>query len=121
MKNPATQQSKSAAVRARLHHPIIDSDGHTAEFEPALFDYLRDVGGRQAVERFKAAPDIPFSSLWHRLSLAERRPRRLPRPQGWVHPANNTLDTATSPPPKLLHKRLDELGLDFTALYPSVS
>jgi hypothetical protein len=29
--------SKSAAIRARLSHPIIDSDGHTAEFEPALF------------------------------------------------------------------------------------
>ena len=101
MKNPATQQSKSAAVRARLHHPIIDSDGHTAEFEPALFDYLRDVGGSQAVERFKAAPDIPFSSLWYRLSWAERRARRVPRAQWWVHPTKNTLDRATSSLPKL--------------------
>jgi len=38
MKGTDTQHSKSAAVRARLNHPIIDSDGHTAEFEPALFD-----------------------------------------------------------------------------------
>src|SRR5438105_864742 len=106
MKNLATQQSKSAAVRARLPHPIIDSDGHTAEFEPALFDYLRDVGGSTAVERFKAAPDIPFSSLWYRLSWAERRARRIPRAQWWVHPSKNTLDRATSSLPKLLHKRL---------------
>ena len=40
-----TGQSKSAAIRAKLSHPIIDSDGHTAEFEPALFDYFRDIGG----------------------------------------------------------------------------
>ena len=120
MKNLATQQSKSAAVRARLHHPIIDSDGHTAEFEPALFDYLRDVGGSTAVERFKAAPDIPFSSLWYRLSWAERRARRIPRAQWWVHPTKNTLDRATSSLPKLLHKRLDEMGLDFTVIYPSI-
>ena len=120
MKNPATQQSKSAAVRARLPHPIIDSDGHTAEFEPALFDYLRDVGGSTAVERFKAAPDIPFSSLWYRLSWAERRARRIPRAQWWVHPSKNTLDRATSSLPKLLHKRLDEMGLDFTVIYPSI-
>jgi hypothetical protein len=31
-----TQTSKSAAVRARLNHPVIDSDGHTVEFEPAF-------------------------------------------------------------------------------------
>jgi hypothetical protein len=37
--------SKSAAVRARLNHPVIDSDGHTVEFEPAFLDYLRQTGG----------------------------------------------------------------------------
>src|SRR5579883_2476141 len=42
--------SKSAAIRARLNHPIIDSDGHTAEFEPALFDYLREVGGSRMLD-----------------------------------------------------------------------
>ena len=41
-----TTESKSAAIRARLKYPIIDSDGHTAEFEPALFDYLRKCRGR---------------------------------------------------------------------------
>ena len=45
--------TQSAAIRAKLDHPIIDSDGHTAEFEPAVFDYLRDIGGSQAVERFQ--------------------------------------------------------------------
>ena len=96
MKGSHAQLSRSAAVRARLNHPVIDSDGHTAEFEPALFDYLREVGGSQIVERFKTAPDIPFSPLWHRLSPQERRERRVPRAQWWVHPTKNTLDRATS-------------------------
>lgn len=32
----ATHTSRSRAVRARLNHPVIDSDGHTVEFEPAV-------------------------------------------------------------------------------------
>lgn len=121
MQGTATQRSKSAALRARLTHPIIDSDGHTAEFEPALFDYMRAVGGSKIVERFKTAPDVPFSFQWYRLSWEERRARRTPRPHWWVHPTQNTLDRATSSLPKLLHKRLDEMGLDFTIIYPSIS
>jgi hypothetical protein len=31
-----TGKSKSAAVRARLTHPVIDSDGHMIEFEPGF-------------------------------------------------------------------------------------
>ena len=31
--------SKSARVRAKLNHPIIDTDGHTVEFTPVFFDY----------------------------------------------------------------------------------
>jgi hypothetical protein len=111
---------RSAAIRARLNHPIIDSDGHTAEFEPALFDYLRDVGGSRAVDRLLALPDSPFVFRWYRLTPAERRDQRQLRPHFWVHPAANTLDRATSSLPRLLHQRLDEMGLDFTIIYPSI-
>src|SRR5215204_5301480 len=115
-----THPSRSAEIRARLPHPIIDSDGHTAEFEPAFFDYLKNVAGGNAVEQLKAAPDVPFSFLWYRLSPQERRQRRIPRPHWWVHPTKNTLDRATSSLPKLLRERLDETGLDFTIIYPSM-
>jgi hypothetical protein len=49
--------SKSAAVRARLNHPVIDSDGHTVEFLPAVLDYLEQTGGwhGEDVHRCKAA------------------------------------------------------------------
>lgn len=116
----ATQVSKSAMVRSRLTHPIIDSDGHTAEFEPVWFDYMREIGGSKIVDRFKSAPDIPFSFQWYGLSWQERRERRVPRPHWWVHPTKNTLDRATSSLPKLLRDRLDEMGLDYTISYPSM-
>ena len=112
--------TRSAAIRAKLDHPIIDSDGHTAEFEPAVFDYLRDIGGSRAVERFQKAPDVPFRFGWYELSRQERRTLRAPRPHWWVHPTKNTLDRATSSLPRLLHRRLDETGLDFSVIYPSI-
>ena len=33
--------SPSATIRARLKHPVIDSDGHMIEFEPGFLDYLK--------------------------------------------------------------------------------
>jgi predicted TIM-barrel fold metal-dependent hydrolase len=115
----AEARSKSAAVRERLNHPIIDSDGHIAEFEPAFFDHLREVGGSRAVERLKSF-DSPISFRWYGMTAQEISDQRAPRPHWWVHPAGNTLDRATSSLPRLLHRRLDEMGLDFTIIYPSL-
>jgi predicted TIM-barrel fold metal-dependent hydrolase len=112
--------SRSAAIRAQLSHPIIDADGHTAEFEPMLIDYLRETAGANAVTRFKSSPVGPFSYRWHQLSSQERRAERTVRPLFWVHPTKNTLDRATSSLPKLLNERLDEFGIDFTVIYPSI-
>src|SRR3984957_1582958 len=105
--------SRSAAIRAKLDHPIIDSDGHVAEFEPEFFDYLKEVGGETAVHKLKALPDSPFSFRWYRLSEAERRAQRVPRPHWWVHPTLNTLDRATSSLPKLLYRRGGGKGGEF--------
>ena len=34
-----TYPSKSAEVRSKLDHPVIDSDGHMIEFEPGFLDW----------------------------------------------------------------------------------
>ena len=115
----AQVRSRSAAIRDRLNHPIIDSDGHTAEFEPAFFDYLNNVAGAGAVQRLRSL-DSPISFRWYRMTAQEIRDHRVPRPHWWVHPAANTIDRATSSLPRLLHQRLDEMGLDFTIVYPSL-
>jgi predicted TIM-barrel fold metal-dependent hydrolase len=118
MKNNA---SKSALLRARLNHPVIDVDGHTVEFTPAFFDYLRDVGGSSVVERYRAAGfGFGCAPDWYHLTPAERVRRRAARPPWWALPTRNTLDRATATLPKLLHERLDETGIDFTVLYPSL-
>jgi hypothetical protein len=111
--------TRSAQIRARVNHPIIDSDGHVVEFEPALLDYIRAVGGAAIVERYKLAWDTAFYFRWNHLTREERRDYRVPRPVWWPYPAKNTYDRATAALPKLLHQRLDEMGLDFVILNPS--
>jgi predicted TIM-barrel fold metal-dependent hydrolase len=118
-------RSKSAAVRARLSHPVIDSDGHTVEFEPAVMEYLQKVGGQKIVERYKSkrmegmASGLGGMLAWHRMTPEERRDRRATVPAWWALPAKNTLDRATSMLPTLLYERLDEMGIDLTVLYPT--
>jgi hypothetical protein len=41
----ANGRSRSLEIRQQLSHPILDADGHWLEFEPAVFDYLKDVAG----------------------------------------------------------------------------
>jgi predicted TIM-barrel fold metal-dependent hydrolase len=114
------QLSKSAAVRARLSHPIIDSDGHQVEPGPIFVDYLKDVGGVSMVERFKQATyDTSFSYDWPELTAAERHEQRAMRPTWWAIPSRNTRDLATAMFPKLFHERMEELGLDLSVVYPT--
>src|SRR5437899_6813319 len=106
--------SKSAALRAQLKHPVVDSDGHTVEFQPAFFDCLREVAGREIAGKFRLS-----GARWYRQSEAERRDHRTVRPPWWALPTRNTLDRATGTFPRLLHERLDETGIDFAVLYPT--
>jgi hypothetical protein len=65
--------SKSAKVRAKLNHPIIDTDGHTVEFTPVFFDYIKEVGGAGMIERYKKAVGSRANNRWAELSEEERR------------------------------------------------
>ncbi len=111
--------SKSARVRAKLNHPIIDTDGHTVEFTPVFFDYIKEVGGAGMIERYKKAVASRSNNRWMELSEEERRYTRATCPPWWARPAKNTLDRATASLPHLLYQRMDELGLDFAVLYPT--
>ena len=108
--------SKSAAVRARLDHPVIDGDGHWLEPLPIFLDYLKDVAGPSVVDKFvKRAKDV----TWYDLAPEERMRRRMHRPTWWGEPAN-TLDRATAMIPRLFYERLDDIGIDFCVLYTSL-
>ena len=116
----ANGRSKSLEIRQRLSHPILDADGHWLEFEPAVLDYLKEVAGADMVARYQSWQCNQSIGAWYRLSPDERRDMRALRPIWWGVPSKNTLDRATATLPKLLYERLDETGIDFTVLYPSL-
>jgi predicted TIM-barrel fold metal-dependent hydrolase len=111
--------SKSAQIRARLSHPIIDSDGHTIENSATLAEYIRSVAGPKTAERFTASGG-GYGAALRDLTLAEARDVGITRGPWWGMPAANTLDRATALLPKLLYERLDELGLDYSVLYTTL-
>jgi predicted TIM-barrel fold metal-dependent hydrolase len=110
------RDSKSAAVRRTLDHPVIDGDGHWLEPMPIFLDYLKGVGGPRLVDRFRSK-DIERG--WYAMTPEERRDRRVHRPTWWGEPTD-TLDRATAMVPKLFYERLDDFGIDFCLLYTSL-
>ena len=107
------------SIHARLQHPVIDSDGHWIEFEPAALDYLHHVGGTKIVERYQKVANQFGNKKWAQMSPEDRRERRMLQPAWWGVPTKNTRDRATAMLPKLLYERMDELGLDFSVMYPT--
>jgi predicted TIM-barrel fold metal-dependent hydrolase len=112
------QQTSSAAIRAKLRHPVVDADGHAVEYAPTYLDYLKQVAGPRVVERYVAKLD---AGGWYRLSPAQRRHGRVSRPASWALPAKNTLDRATAMLPRLFRARMDDFGLDFSIVYSSLA
>jgi hypothetical protein len=112
----------SAQVRARLQHPVIDIDGHMAEYFPTLAPYLEREGlslDHPSLGRL-LPPHGGTPRSWHEQTPEERAATRTPRGPWWSSPAKNTLDLATALFPELLYERLDELGFDFSVVYPSL-
>lgn len=46
-------KSPSAALRAKLAHPVVDGDAHVLEGEFVLRDFIKQVGGAKMLERFE--------------------------------------------------------------------
>ena len=116
--------TQAARVRAKLYHPMIDGDSHILEYTPVLRDFLREAGGDRAEGGFRAAmgrgffDDGPMG--WYEMSWEERRHRRAMRGPWWALPTRNTLDRCTSMLPRLYHERMDDFGIDFAVLYPTL-
>jgi hypothetical protein len=108
--------TRSARIRARLDHPVIDSDGHLIELTPVLHEYIRRVGGGDMVRAYRARKT---QNGWQDKSLDGRRAAGAAVQPWWALPARNTRDRATASLPRLLAERMDEMGLDFCVLYPT--
>jgi predicted TIM-barrel fold metal-dependent hydrolase len=110
-------RNQARKIHDSLKHPIIDADGHWAEFQPLMREEFRKIGGDTAVEALAVASQRIPNSL--SMSLDERRRRRIGQEAFWFLPTKNTLDRATAMMPRLLYERLDDLGLDFCVVYPT--
>ncbi len=101
------------ALRARLDHPVIDGDGHLIEPAPLYQHYLRKLGGRDLVERYqRELSEHPTGSRGNRDTGDMRG--------AWWGVGNNAYDLATVMAPRLLHQRLEEIGIDFAVMYPTL-
>ena len=120
-------------IRSRLSHPVIDADGHTVEYTPALESYIAAEGLTISLNNSFAASigptsyilernkrPAPFGFDWYRCSPEERYRRHMARPSWWGVPAKNTLDLATASFPTLLAQRLESFGIDFSIVYPTL-
>ncbi|NQV57597.1 MAG: amidohydrolase family protein, partial [Rhodospirillales bacterium] len=93
-----------ADIRAKLNHPVVDADAHMIETTFAVLDFLKQVGGADMAADYEKA-------------LAENANSK-DRGAVWVgNSGPASIDRATAMLPKLLHKRLDEAGIDFSVVY----
>ncbi|MEO5841920.1 MAG: amidohydrolase family protein [Acidimicrobiales bacterium] len=113
----------SARLRAKLQHPVIDGDGHYVDLRQPFHAYVRDHGAGELLEAynpFAGAPMSAFGKPWGQQTTEERHFTRNPAPPFWV-PPGDTDYFATVTIPKMYYERLDEAGIDFSVLYPTVS
>lgn len=113
---------EASEIRRQLGHPVLDADGHVLESAPLLADFLREEAGAAAADRFLAQSGFvtrPATDDYWSATEAQTRKTRRPAAPWWGSPTE-ALDRATAFLPALLAERLEELGLDFSIIYPSV-
>lgn len=111
--------SAAARIRRQLNHPVVDADGHWRELQPIFLDYLGQVAGGKVVDSYRKAAAAHYGFNWYKVTPEERSRQRMGRPPWWIMPTN-TYDRAASMIPALFQERLDDYGIDFALLYPSL-
>ncbi|QII86546.1 amidohydrolase family protein [Bordetella hinzii] len=116
--------SRSAAVKATLDYPVIDTDVHVNDYAPILEDYVQHYGGAKLVDALRRALGSRFATKaegrdWYAQTPEERQYHRTLRAPWWARVTRNTLDLATYTLPELLYERLAEQGSDYSVLFPN--
>jgi len=110
--------SASYEIRSQLDHPVIDADGHTSEYLPALGEYLREVGITSDFnELFRGV--LGAAADWYEHTPDERFRKHLTKSPWWTRPMRDARDRAAACFPRYLRERMDELGCDVSVVYPS--
>jgi predicted TIM-barrel fold metal-dependent hydrolase len=101
------------ALRGKLDHPVIDADGHMIEAAPLFHLYLKKTGGADMVDRYRREMQTHPSGSRANRDTGDMR-------GAWWGTSNDAYDLATVMAPKLLHQRLEEIGVDFAVMYPTL-
>jgi predicted TIM-barrel fold metal-dependent hydrolase len=109
---------KVTAIRERIGHPIIDSDGHLIEYLPLVRDFIVEEAGEDVAKGYDRSVKSALARAANP-SPEGRRQLGIHAVGVWGIPARNTLDRATVMLPELHYRRLDELGIDYAVLYPT--
>ena len=110
--------SEAATLRGRLSHPVIDADGHWLETGPVVVEALTKIGGDAARRGIQLNGERVRRSL--SMTPEERRHENVPQEAFWGAPTKNTKDRATAMLPALMYERLDEFGIDYAVLFPTM-
>ena len=118
--------SPSAAVKATLDHPVIDTDIHVNDYTPDVEDYVAKYGGPHLVDRLRKGTEerasrggIGNGKDWYAQTPEERQHYRTIRSPWWARVTKNTLDVATYHLPELFYERQAEQGSDYSVLFPN--
>jgi len=111
------QGSRSADIHKQLDHPVVDGDGHWLESVPVFHDYVKATGGQTMLDEYIKTQGA--TDRWFQAPPAERMRQRIGRPNYWFGPGN-TIDRATSMIPRLMYARLQDFGIDFALVYPTL-
>jgi predicted TIM-barrel fold metal-dependent hydrolase len=115
----------AARLRSELGHPVVDADAHFIEsmpvFLPFFDQYVTENAGADVLKRFKASGVIEgrTTEVWQNMPVEKRESAWLGKATFWAFPTSATLDRATAHLPRLMYRRLDDLGIDFAVVYPS--
>src|SRR4051812_42336517 len=112
----------AAEIRRHLDHPIIDIDAHMAEYFPLLAPYLEGEGlslDHPSLQRM-LPPYGGTDRSWHEQTPSQRAATPTPRGPWWSAAAARAIGLGTALFPELMYSRLDDLGLDFSVVYPSL-
>ena len=114
-----TEASSAREIRGKLNYPIVDGDGHFLELTPAFIEYIRETEGEKWADAYTGTPSFKrYFEPWVR-TPEERWETWAAQNNLWGVPTKNTLDRATAMLPNLYAKRMDDLGIDYSILYPS--
>ena len=108
MTSHSTNGITGADIRAKLGHPVVDSDGHMNEASFAAVDFVKLVGGPKIAKRYE--------------EILKNDDTGSSRRATWVgNSGPASIDRATSMLPRLFRDRLDDAGIDFGIIYGTLA